>query len=150
MKRISILILFLFTNLIVHYANAKLVYNCKSVHLLGKKYKDVNVVFMTGYELLENMKDNEQAIVKVKKYAIVLVEDSDMIIVELDEPKEENNNVQSMGDIASQADSFYAEYKTNCRLEFTKSCLKDLGNTILYGRELENQYIVTISPNLFI
>ena len=73
-----------------------------------------------------------------------------MIIVELDEPKEENNNVQSMGDIASQADSFYAEYKTNCRLEFTKNCLKDLGNTILYGRELENQYIVTISPNLFI
>ena len=69
MKRISILILFLFTNLIVYHANAKLVYNCKSVHLLGKKYKDVNVVFMTGYELLENMKDNEKGIVKVKKYA---------------------------------------------------------------------------------
>ena len=47
-------------------------------------------------------------------------------------------------------DAFFYEYKTNCRLEFTKSCLKDAGNSILYGRDLENKHIVKISPNQYI
>ena len=134
---------------------------------------------MTGYEILENIPENDKSIVKSKKYAVVLISEEKMMIVELDEPTIKNKSAirtgvadlnqqeanqednyfiydaMKMEDLANQEanqedDSFYHEYKTNCRLEFTKSCLKDLGNTILYGRELENQYIVTISPNLFI
>ena len=122
---------------------------------------------MTGYEILENMPDKNKSIVKSKKYAMVLISEEKMMIVELDEPTINNKSAIEMGvaglngrtpnieDLAAQEsnqddDAFYFEYKTNCRLEFTKNCLKDSGNTILYGRDLENKYIVTISPNEYI
>ena len=174
-----LLILFLLQNFIIYKLDAKLIYNCKSVHFSAEKYKDINVVFMTGYEILENMPDKNKSIVKSKKYAMVLISEEKMMIVELDEPtinsksairtgvadlnQQEANqeddyfiyDAMKMEDLANQEtnqedDSFYHEYKTNCRLEFTKSCLKDSGNTILYGRDLENKYIVTISPNEYI
>ena len=122
---------------------------------------------MAGYEILENMPDKNKSIVKSKKYAMVLISEEKMMIVELDEPTINNKSAIEMGvaglngrtpnieDLAAQEsnqddDAFYFEYKTNCRLEFTKNCLKDSGNTILYGRDLENKYIVTISPNEYI
>ena len=162
-----LLILFLLKNLIIYNLNAKLIYNCKSVHFSAEKYIDINVVFMTGYEILENMPDKNKSIVKSKKYAIVLISEEKMMIVELDEPNINSKSAIEMGvaglngrtpnieDLAAQEsnpddDAFYHEYKTNCRLEFTKNCLKDSGNTILYGRDIENKYIVTISPNEYI
>ena len=162
-----LLILFLLQNLIIYNLNAKLIYNCKSVHFSAEKYIDINVVFMTGYEILENMPDKNKSIVKSKKYAIVLISEEKMMIVELDEPNINSKSAIEMGvaglngrtpnieDLAAQEsnpgdDAFYHEYKTNCRLKFTKNCLKDSGNTILYGRDIENKYIVTISPNEYI
>lgn len=158
---------YIILQLITYSLNAKLVYNCKSVHFDNKKYKDINVVFMTGFEILKDVPYEQKLVTKGKKYAVVILADEKMMIVELDEPNINSKSAIEMGvaglngrtpnieDLAAQEsnpddDAFYHEYKTNCRLEFTKNCLKDSGNTILYGRDLENKYIVTISPNEYI
>ncbi len=160
--------------LMINNLNAKLVYNCKSVHFDNKKYKDINVVFMTGFEILKNVPYEQKLVSKAKKYAVVILSEEKMMIVELDEPtiknkssindrfyKEETdqedefisydaNKVQELTEQNNlDGDAFFYEYKTNCRLEFTKSCLKDAGNSILYGRDLENKHIVKISPNQY-
>ena len=162
--------------LMINNLNAKLVYNCKSVHFDNKKYKDINVVFMTGFEILKNVPYEEKLVTKGRKYAIVILSDEKMIIVELDEPTIKNksstndrfnqqetdqedefisydaNKIEGLSGQQNNldGDAFFYEYKTNCRLEFTKSCLKDAGNSILYGRDLENKHIVKISPNQYI
>ena len=122
-----LLILFLLQNLIIYKLDAKLIYNCKSVHFSAEKYKDINVVFMTGYEILENMPDKNKSIVKSKKYAMVLISEEKMMIVELDEPTINSKSAIEMGvaglngrtpnieDLAAQEsnqddDAFYFEY----------------------------------------
>ena len=147
--------------MITYSLSAKLVYNCKSVHFDNKKYKDINVVFMTGFEILKNVPYEQKLVSKIKKYAVVILSEENMMIVELDEPtiknksskndiyyKEETdqedefisydaNKVQGLTEQNNlDGDAFFYEYKTNCRLEFTKSCLKDAGKSMLYGREL--------------
>ena len=170
----SILLYIIFLQLITYSLSAKLVYNCKSVHFDNRKYKDINVVFMTGFEILKNVPYEQKLVSKVKKYAVVILSEENMMIVELDDPtfknksskndiyyKEETdqedefisydaNKVQGLTEQNNlDGDAFFYEYKTNCRLEFTKSCLKDAGNSILYGRDLENKHIVKISPNQY-
>ena len=44
---------------------------------------------------------------------------------------------------------FDPDYNTNCRLEYTKRCLPDLGNSTLRGKELGTGKTVSISPNNF-
>ena len=169
------LLFIVFFQLMTNILSAKLVYNCKSVHFDKKKYKDINVVFMTGFEILENIPYEQKLVSKEKKYAVVILSEEKMMIVELEEPtiqnkssindrfnKEETNQedefisydankIEGLANYQSNldGDAFFYEYKTNCRLEFTKSCLKDSGNTILYGRDLENKHTVKISPNQY-
>jgi len=145
------------SQLMTYSLEAKLIYNCKSVHFDNKKYKDINVVFMTGFEILKNVPYEQKLVTKGKKYAVVILADEKMMIVELDEPKIKNKSSideNKIEELKSQennldGDAFFYEYKTNCRLEFTKSCLKDAGNSILYGINLENKQIVKISPNQY-
>ncbi len=170
----STLLYIIIFQLVTQSLCAKLVYNCKSVHFDNKKYKDINVVFMTGFEILKNVPYEQKLVSKAKKYAVVILSEEKMMIVELDEPtiknkssindrfyKEETdqedefisydaNKVQELTEQNNlDGDAFFYEYKTNCRLEFTKSCLKDAGNSILYGRDLENKHVVKISPNQY-
>ena len=44
--------------------------------------------------------------------------------------------------------SFANEYRTNCRLEFTQRCLKDLGNATIYGEVLGKGKRVAIKPRI--
>ena len=108
-------------------------------------------------EILKNVPYEQKLVTKGKKYAVVILADEKMMIVELDEPKIKNKSSideNKIEELKSQennldGDAFFYEYKTNCRLEFTKSCLKDAGNSILYGIDLENKQIVKISPNQY-
>ena len=96
-----LLILFLLQKLIIYNLNAKLIYNCKSVHFSGKKYKDINVVFMTGYEILENIPENDKSIVKSKKYAVVLISDEKMMI---------EDSLNNAGESNKLLDDFLGKY----------------------------------------
>ena len=134
-------------------SNAKLIYKCEKVWIGGRQHLDVNVVFMTGYEILENITENKESYVKTNKYAMILL-DEEMIIVVLDDPIEDNSenrnqgsNVE-MGDIKNSNYSFANEYRTNCRLEFTIRCLKDQGNSVVYGEILNKGKRVTIKPRI--
>ena len=133
--------------------NAKLIYKCEKVWIGGRQHLDVNVVFMTGYEILENITENKESYVKTNKYAMILL-DEEMIIVVLDDPIEDNSenrnqgsNVE-MGDIKNSNYSFANEYRTNCRLEFTIRCLKDQGNSLVHGEILNKGKRVTIKPRI--
>tara|TARA_B100001758_G_scaffold207216_1_gene188238 strand:- start:1235 stop:1693 length:459 start_codon:yes stop_codon:yes gene_type:complete len=134
-------------------SNAKLIYKCEKVWIGGRQHLDVNVVFMTGYEILENITENKESYVKTNKYAMILL-DEEMIIVVLDDPIEDNSenrnqgsNVE-MGDIKNSNYSFANEYRTNCRLEFTIRCLKDQGNSVVHGEILNKGKRVTIKPRI--
>ena len=133
--------------------NAKLIYKCEKVWIGGRQHHDVNVVFMTGYEILENITENKESYVKTNKYAMILL-DEEMVIVVLDDPIEDNSenrnqgsNVE-MGDIKNSNYSFANEYRTNCRLEFTIRCLKDQGNSLVHGEILNKGKRVTIKPRI--
>ena len=98
--------------------NAKLIYKCEKVWIGGRQHLDVNVVFMTGYEILENITENKESYVKTNKYAMILL-DEEMIIVVLDDPIEDNSenrnqgsNVE-MGDIKNSNYSFANEYRAS-------------------------------------
>ena len=69
----STLLYIIFLQLITYSLSAKLVYNCKSVHFDNKKYKDINVVFMTGFEILKNVPYEQKLVTKGKKYAVVII-----------------------------------------------------------------------------
>ena len=134
-------------------SNAKLIYKCEKVWIGGRQHLDVNVVFMTGYEILENITENKESYVKTNKYAMILL-DEEMIIVVLDDPIEDNSenrnqgsNVE-MGDIKNSNYSFANEYRTNCRLEFTIRCLKDQGNSVVHGEILNKGKRVTIKHRI--
>ena len=134
-------------------SNAKLIYKCEKFWIGGRQHLDVNVVFMTGYEILENITENKESYVKTNKYAMILL-DEEMIIVVLDDPIEDNSenrnqgsNVE-MGDIKNSNYSFANEYRTNCRLEFTIRCLKDQGNSVVHGEILNKGKRVTIKPRI--
>ena len=134
-------------------SNAKLIYKCEKVWIGGRQHLGVNVVFMTGYEILENITENKESYVKTNKYAMILL-DEEMIIVVLDDPIEDNSenrnqgsNVE-MGDIKNSNYSFANEYRTNCRLEFTIRCLKDQGNSVVHGEILNKGKRVTIKPRI--
>ena len=43
----------------------------------------------------------------------------------------------------------YGNYDSNCRHVFTKSCLPDLGNSTIYGRELSTGMNVAIFQVIF-
>ena len=146
-------VLFLFLFLLCFDVNAKLIYMCEKVWIGGRQHLNVNVVFMTGYEILENISDNKESYVKTHKYAMILL-DEEMVTVVLDDPTESNSenrtndsNVE-MGDIKNSNYSFSNEYRTNCRLEFTQRCLKDLGNATIYGEVLGKGKRVAIKPRI--
>ena len=131
----------------------KLIYKCEKVWIGGRQHLDVNVVFMTGYEILENITENKESYVKTNKYAMILLEDETVMVV-LDDPIEDNSenrnqgsNVE-MGDIKNSNYSFANEYRTNCRLEFTIRCLKDQGNSTVSGEVLNKGKRVTIKPRI--
>ena len=77
-------------------SNAKLIYKCEKVWIGGRQHLDVNVVFMTGYEILENITENKESYVKTNKYAMILL-DEEMIIVVLDDPIEDNSENRNQG-----------------------------------------------------
>ena len=77
----SILPYIIFLQLITYSLSAKLVYNCKSVHFDNRKYKDINVVFMTGFEILKNGPYEQKLVSKIKKYAVVILSEENMMIV---------------------------------------------------------------------
>ena len=95
---------------------------------------------MTGFEILKNVPYEQKLVSKVKKYAIVILSEEKMMIVELDEPtiknksskndiyyKEETdqedefisydaNKVQGLTEQNNlDGDAFFYEYKTNCQ-----------------------------------
>ena len=111
-------------------SHGRLFYKCNHVYIGARQHNDINVIFMTGYEVLDNLPDNKLSIVKAKKYAMVLL-DSEISVVLLDDPQ------------------YSPEYNTNCRLEFTKMCLPDIGNSTLTGKELGTGKSVSIFPNNF-
>tara|TARA_B100000886_G_C20409172_1_gene486206 strand:+ start:1274 stop:1663 length:390 start_codon:yes stop_codon:yes gene_type:complete len=127
MKKIFLIILF---SKISFFSSGKLLYKCNSVVIGSKQLNDINVVFMTGYEVLENLPENKLSIVKAKQYAMILL-DNEISVVLLDD--------------------FYRgpDYNTNCRLVYTKRCLPDLGNSTLYGKELSSGKNVAIYPSNF-
>ena len=148
-----IMVLFFSCFFLSQETNAKLIYKCEKVWIGGRQHLDVNVVFMTGYEILENITENKESYVKTNKYAMILL-DEEMIIVVLDDPIEDNSenrnqgsNVE-MGDIKNSNYSFANEYRTNCRLEFTIRCLKDQGNYVVHGEILNKGKRVTIKPRI--
>ena len=125
------LLLFMFFIPLTFHSNAKLFYKCNHVYIGARQHNDINVIFMTGYEVLENLPENDLSIVKAKKYAMVVL-DNEISVVLLDDPE-----------------YFDPDYNTNCRLEYTKRCLPDLGNSTLRGKELGTGKTVSISPNNF-
>ena len=73
----------------------------------------------------ENLPENELSIVESNKYAMVLLDNEISIVL------------------------LYGNYDSNCRHVFTKSCLPDLGNSTIYGRELSTGMNVAIFPSNF-
>ena len=140
MKKIIIIILF---SLFSFNSYGKLFYKCNHVYIGARLHNDINVIFMTGYEVLENLPSNNLSIVKAKKYAMVLLNE-EISVVLLDDP-----------DLKLPVDQptpkyYNPDYNTNCRLEYTKRCLPDLGNSTLTGQELGTGKKVSIYPNNFI
>ena len=125
------LFLFIFCSVLTFQSNAKLLYKCNHVYIGARQHNDMNVIFMTGYEVIENLPENDLSIVKAKKYAMILLAD-EISVVLLDDPQ-----------------YFDPDYNTNCRLEYTKRCLPDLGNSTLNGKELGTGKKVSILPNNF-
>ena len=127
MKKIFFVILL---SKISFFCSGKLLYKCNAVIIGSKQLNDINVVFMTGYEILENLPENKLSIVKAKQYAMILL-DNEISVVLLDD--------------------FYRgpDYSTNCRLVYTKRCLPDLGNSTLTRKELGTGKNVSILPNNF-
>ena len=73
-------VLFIFLFFLSFDVNAKLIYMCEKVWIGGRQHLNVNVVFMTGYEILENISDNKESYVKTHKYAMILL-DEEMVTV---------------------------------------------------------------------
>ena len=67
------LFLFIFCSVLTFHSNAKLLYKCNHVYIGARQHNDMNVIFMTGYEVIENLPENDLSIVKAKKYAMVLL-----------------------------------------------------------------------------
>ena len=67
-------------------SHGRLFYKCNHVYIGARQHNDINVIFMTGYEVLDNLPDNKLSIVKAKKYAMVLL-DSEISVVLLDDPQ---------------------------------------------------------------
>lgn len=122
MKKIFLIVLF---TTISFFSTAKLLYRCNGLMMGPKWLNETNVVFMTGFEVLENLPENELSIVESNKYAMVLLDNEISIVL------------------------LYGNYDSNCRHVFTKSCLPDLGNSTIYGRELSTGMNVAIFPSNF-
>ena len=65
MKIFFNIFLFLIFNLYSFYLDAQLIKTCKRVDIKGGPYFDVQVAFMTGYELIENLNIKEDPLLKI-------------------------------------------------------------------------------------
>jgi len=133
MKIFFNIFLFLIFNLYSFYLDAQLIKTCKRVDIKGGPYFDVQVAFMTGYELIENLniKDAEKVYFEGSKYALIILKE-DITIVEI---------------VVPQNDYFLKDlFNTICKFKFTKECLPDLGNSTIIGRTFDAGANVLIHP----
>ena len=101
---------------------SKILLLCEEVQFHGKFLRDVNVMFLTGYELNENIGDLKNPLyLKNDKFAIILISEATYIIKLDIDSKNTNNKPIIPLDIPGNPNS-----NIICGNEFNYSCLNGL------------------------
>ena len=117
---------------------SKILLLCEEVQFHGKIIRDVNVMFLTGYELNENIGDSENTLyLKNDKFAIILISESTYIIkLDIDSKNRNNTTIMPL-DIPRDPNS-----NIICGNEFNYACLNGLD--IVSGSTPDGDYKATI------